>query len=114
MARHLLLVFTNPEEGREEEFNTWYDDIHLPEVLEVDGFTAAQRLVASPGARGELPAQQYLAIYEVETDDLPAAIEALRQASRHMKISTSMSADSVVTYAFSAVTARRTQTSTTK
>ena len=27
-----MLVFTNAREGRDEEFNRWHDETHLPEV----------------------------------------------------------------------------------
>lgn len=110
MAKHLVLVFTNPEEGREAEFNAWYDDVHLPDVLSVAGFSAAQRFVAATGARGERPDQQYLAVYEVDTDDLPAALEALRGAAKDMHIDESMAPETVVTYAFSAVSRRQEST----
>ena len=38
-----LLVFSNATDGRDEEFNTWYDEVHVPEVLEVDGVSGASR-----------------------------------------------------------------------
>ena len=71
MARHILLVQSDAAEGREEEFNTWYDDEHLRDVLGVPGFVAARRFVAVPSVHGELPPNRYVAIYEIETDDLP-------------------------------------------
>lgn len=37
MARHILLAFSNPLDEREEEFNSWYNDIHLDNVLKVPG-----------------------------------------------------------------------------
>ena len=38
-----LIVFTNANEGRDEDFGTWYQDTHIPEVLAAGVFTAAQR-----------------------------------------------------------------------
>jgi hypothetical protein len=29
----VLMVLTNSAEGQDAEFNAWYDEIHLPEVL---------------------------------------------------------------------------------
>jgi hypothetical protein len=43
MARHTFVVFTNPTEGQEDEYNDWYDNTHLSDVLKVEGFVAAQR-----------------------------------------------------------------------
>lgn len=78
MARHVLCVLSNATEGADEEFNRWYDEQHLGDVLRVPGFRAAERFKLSEtqlGA-GDLP-YRYLALYEVETDDLAAAARAL-------------------------------------
>ena len=40
-THHRLIVFTEPVIGREDEYNEWYDEVHLPEVLATDGFVAA-------------------------------------------------------------------------
>ena len=32
MAQHALFVFTDPVEGKEEEYNDWYNNVHLAEV----------------------------------------------------------------------------------
>ena len=55
MADHHMLVFTNPLPGREAEFNKWYDEVHLPEVLQVKGFVAARRYVVSGDSPPEAP-----------------------------------------------------------
>ena len=34
MATHRLIVFTQPTEGKEDEYNRWYDEVHLGDVLE--------------------------------------------------------------------------------
>ncbi len=39
----LYLVFSNPVDGMEDEFNEWYDNVHLPEVLATPGLKSAQR-----------------------------------------------------------------------
>ena len=39
----LFLVFSNPVEGRDGEFNEWYDTVHVPEVLAIPGILSAQR-----------------------------------------------------------------------
>jgi len=35
MGKYILLVQSNATDGKEEEFNKWYDEIHLGEVLRV-------------------------------------------------------------------------------
>jgi hypothetical protein len=75
-ARHRLLVFSNPVDGREDEYNAWYDDVHIGEVLEVDGFVGCQRFAV---ASGDAPAR-YLAVYEIDADDPVEAFGRLSAA----------------------------------
>jgi hypothetical protein len=78
MVRHQLIVLTNPKDGRENEFNEWYDRRHIPDVLDVPGFVAARRLrlSAAPGMGGA-PAWAYMAVYDIESDDPRAAVKLL-------------------------------------
>jgi hypothetical protein len=92
MARFLCLVGTNPVTGRAQEFNEWYDSQHLPDLLRVPGIVSAQRYRLAELREAQSSEYEYLAIYEIETDDLnkvPAAIaEALRSpAFDHAKFS---------------------------
>ena len=43
MAKYTFVVLTNPTSGKEAEYNKWYNDQHIPDVLNVPGFVAAQR-----------------------------------------------------------------------
>ena len=80
MDKYILLVQSNPTDGKETEFNKWYDEVHLGEVLEVQGFKAAQRFeVAGEPATGA-PDHNYLAIYEVEAEQPQDALDALNKA----------------------------------
>jgi hypothetical protein len=56
----LLMVWTDIDPEFEAEFNNWYDEEHLPRLLEVPGFLSAGRYVAVKGA------PKYLAMYELE------------------------------------------------
>lgn len=80
MTKHVLLVFTDPVEGKEEEYNSWYNDIHLGEVLETDGFVRAQRFEVADLMPG-VTDHSYVAIYELETEDPKAAMAALTGAA---------------------------------
>ena len=87
MPRHLLIVHGNARDDRDDELNAWYDGEHLPDVLAVPGFVRATRYVAQPSVHGELPEYKYLAIYEIEADNLDGALKALSSAARGMHIS---------------------------
>lgn len=65
MPTYKMVVFTNPRDDRDAEFNEWYDERHLSDLLSLPGMKTAQRykVVLGEGWR-------YLAIYDVETDDL--------------------------------------------
>jgi hypothetical protein len=70
-----FVVLSNPVEGEDDSFNKWYDDVHVPEVLDVPGVIAAQRYDLAeldiPDDE-DLPAQlpppthRYLVIYELD------------------------------------------------
>jgi hypothetical protein len=62
-TRDLMVVFSNPTEGRDDEFNLWYDTTHIPEVLEIEGVVAARRYEL--GVEDPEAPHRYLAIYEL-------------------------------------------------
>ena len=72
-ARGILVVLTNcKDEARHQEFNRWYEDIHIPDILGTGAFHAAYRYESV-----ELSAMkaQYLAVYETDNPD-PAKAQA--------------------------------------
>ena len=73
-----MMVLTNSVEGRDEEFNDWYSETHLKDVLNLEGFASAQRFKVK-GLTESAP-YQYLAIYELDTEDPDKAIKALTDA----------------------------------
>ena len=74
MRRFKMLVFSEPFEGREDEFNAWYTGRHLDDICALQGFTAAQRFLIQSVSMGTA-LNKYLAIYDVETDDPDWVIE---------------------------------------
>jgi uncharacterized protein (TIGR02118 family) len=78
MGRYLLFAFSDCKEpAREKEFNDWYDNIHVPDMLEVPGLLSATRWVSAEPREGQ--SRKYLALYEMETDSLGEFNEALRE-----------------------------------
>lgn len=76
MTDAYLLVFSNPTEGRDDDYNAWYDNIHLPEVLGVEGIVSAERFEHTRLGAAEGEETRYLAIYGV-TGDPQAVLDAL-------------------------------------
>jgi hypothetical protein len=56
---------------REAEYHKWYNDTHLAQILSVEGIVSARRF--APNA-GDGP---FIAIYELDCDDLDAAVRRL-------------------------------------
>src|SRR5262245_32539606 len=79
MPKFTYVVLTNAVEGREAEFNDWYDTTHLQDALKVPGFAAAQRFRLATGAPAQQFVHRYLTIYDVETDDLDETRLRLRE-----------------------------------
>ena len=44
MGNYTLVVYTSPVEGREDDYNEWYDNQHLGDVIAAAGFDRAERL----------------------------------------------------------------------
>ena len=66
-------VFSNPQAGREDEFNDWYDNVHVPEVLSVPGMISAQRATfkeTEVGAAGGMSPDfhRFCVVYEMDGD----------------------------------------------
>lgn len=81
MAKLWLVVLTNPVEGREDEYNKWYTESHLDDVLAVEGFLAAQRFEFVPGKLSREAPYRYLAVYEVDEDSRERAERALLETA---------------------------------
>ena len=77
MARFVFVVFSNPIEGREEEYNDWYDTVHLYDVARVPGVISARRLRFNDIVSPDIARYRYLALYEWEAEDVQAARTAL-------------------------------------
>jgi hypothetical protein len=78
MPRYKLVVMTRPVDGREKEFNDWYQDVHLRDLVAVDGIKSAQRFRLSRTVVPDPEPLPYLAIYDVETDDIDKTLEDLQ------------------------------------
>jgi hypothetical protein len=65
---HIMIMLAECEPGTEDEFNDWYNNVHLAEVTKVDGFVSARRFELSTTDPAQEGIQRYLAIYEIAGD----------------------------------------------
>jgi hypothetical protein len=73
MPKAVMIVQSRPVSAdREDEYNQWYSRVHIPEILAIPGFTSARRYkVLGPDG----PA--YVAVYDIEADDVTAPVKEL-------------------------------------
>jgi hypothetical protein len=85
MARSLCLAWTDPVSPEVDvEFDHWYENVHLPEVRQavpsishVSRYRMAEPNGAITSAR---PQHRYLAVYEMDSEDIAGAEAALQSA----------------------------------
>lgn len=73
---NLFVVYTSPmSDEQDAAYNDWYTNIHLGEIVALDGIASATRYKVAPmsadGAK-----HQYLAIYELEDGATPETVSA--------------------------------------
>ena len=92
---YTLIVYTSPVDGKEDEYNAWYDDIHLPEFSALPGVIAGRRFkVAGDGK------PQYAAIYELSAhpDTVMAAMnEGVKNGTVRMSDAVDLTSVSIQT-----------------
>ena len=109
-GQSILVVQTNAAHGREREFNDWYNNTHLADVLAVPGFKSAQRFMLSPTRRfSDTPdyKYRYLALYEFEgtAREMYDRLTGVMQSSNPLYITPALDADRIA-YAYTAITDR--------
>lgn len=87
----LMMVTTeNTDPARASEFNDWYDNIDIPDVLEVPGYERARRGAEehiaeySAGTRERAPAK-YVALYDIKSRAIDKTIIDMLMASWGME-----------------------------
>lgn len=106
MAKYSFVVLSNPVRGREDDYNEWYNGRHLADVLAVPGFVGARRFkLAKPNAKAP---HKYLALYEIETDDLKRTLKDMygRAGTKAMPISDALDMKGVSANVYQAITER--------
>ena len=74
MVKWIRVVESNcTDASREAEFHEWYNKVHLHDMLETPGIIRATRYEAVEPKEGEA---RFLAVYEIETDDIDELMKA--------------------------------------
>jgi hypothetical protein len=107
VATYRLLVLSNPIDSTDKDFEDWYVNQHLGDVIAVEGFVAAPLFKLSRPNRGEF-GTRYAAIYELETDDLEAVDDEIesRRNTPALPLSEAMNTGSVTAAYFEAISER--------
>jgi hypothetical protein len=107
-VKYTFVVLTEAIEGKEDEYNDWYTNTHLADVLKLKAFVSAQRFrfAAVDGPDATPPLRKYLALYEIETDDLQVAWDELINAidTEKMVFSEAFNKDAALAWFFEPIT----------
>jgi hypothetical protein len=88
MAKGIIHVETRPSSpDRDQEYNAWYDEVHIPELVALDGFVSARRLRP---VDGDGP---YVALYEIEGDNLQAILDNMVASAGQLHMSDALQFD---------------------
>lgn len=82
--RYVLEVCSRALPGRDADYERWYSDVHVKDVLALPGFESVQRFRRA-GQDGQDPGE-FVALYTVETDDPAALLQSLFAASATMQL----------------------------
>lgn len=77
LKKYVFVVLTNPMPGKDAEYNDWYTNVHLGDVVKSQGVKSAQRYKIAPVDQSKSPFS-YLSIYEIETADLAESQKAMK------------------------------------
>ena len=93
MAKYSMVVQSQAQPGRDDDYNAWYDGQHFGDICAIPGVTGGRRLEQVMTVAGE-PGLKYLAIYDIETDDMGGVMAEMgrRGAEGLMPISDALDA----------------------
>lgn len=76
MPKYLLIALNRSTDGPGDEyaFNTWYDEVHVPDLKSIDGALSVRRFKVERRNRIDMP---YIAVSEFEAESADALMKAL-------------------------------------
>jgi hypothetical protein len=97
MDHSAFVVRARAVEGRQDEFNDWYDNQHIPDLLSVPGIVAVQRFrhheTQRPGRSA--PSHPYIAVWEIAGDPATVFRDLDNLIANGIPISTAMARDTL-------------------
>ena len=83
MEKYLMLTLTNAKPGKEQEFERWNDELHIPDLLRLPGVATATRyqVLGKPGP-ADVPGWDFGLALQIETDSIDETLEAMGKAAR--------------------------------
>lgn len=76
----LIVLNDCADPARHDEFNAWYDDVHIPDVLATGAYHSAARYENTDPESGP----RYLAVYETDAADPVGQVDVLMKALAEM------------------------------
>ena len=82
MTKGIMYIESMPvSPDREADYHEWYNDTHLAQIVSVDGIVSARRFAPVDGNG------PFIAIYEVDSDDLAGVEQRLAELGQSGRIS---------------------------
>jgi hypothetical protein len=83
MPRYLLIALNGPTAGKDDEaeYNRWFDDIHVPDLMAVDGVSSVRRYKVEVQSRVDQP---YMCVTEVEAESAAALMKELAKKASNL------------------------------
>jgi hypothetical protein len=100
IMKHLCVVLTEPTEGKAAEFDDYYENTHLDEVLATTGWETAQRFRLTDQIGQKCPLS-FLALYEVEAEDPKVVIKKMNDTRAQRQQSDSLNRTTAAVWVFS-------------
>jgi hypothetical protein len=82
LQTYTMFVSTSPAPGMDWEYNQWYDEQHVPDVLRIPGFQSARRYTLVRAGTPGPSMTPYLVLFTLQTYDLEATVAELKRRVR--------------------------------
>ena len=84
----LIVGINNVDPDKEQEFNDFYTNVHIREIVQTRGAKRATRYSAAPNPVGGplAPYSKYITIYEFDSEESLAEYEASREKQKRGEI----------------------------